>query len=109
MAKFGEWHYTCDRPATVEAYRRASAGGSKTCQCAACRNFVAAGLVVFPAAFLDLLDSLGIDPRKDGEAYHMARHSPGRHLYGGWFHFVGTLELTGDSQRWNSVTVPKLL
>jgi hypothetical protein len=42
------------------------------------------------------LNELGIDPRKDAEVYHSARLSPGKHLYGGWYHFVGTLEETGD-------------
>ena len=51
---------------------------------------------VFPPSFIDLLSALGIDPTKDGEIYHTARASPGKHLYGGWFHFVGSLEVTGD-------------
>ena len=96
MAKFGEWQYICDRAATIDAYRGATAGGSRTCKCAGCRNFVAAGMQVFPAAFLDFLESLGIDPVKDGEVYHIARHSPGRHIYGGWYHFVGLLQVSGE-------------
>ena len=96
MAQFGEWHYTFDRTATLDAYRRATAGGSRTCSCVGCRNFVAAGPGVFPPAFLKLLDDIGIDPTKDGEVYHVARHSLGRHIYGGWFHFVGALETVGD-------------
>ncbi|MBC8037637.1 MAG: hypothetical protein H7X89_10525 [Rhizobiales bacterium] len=51
---------------------------------------------VYPAPFLALLDELGIDPRKDGEVFHYNRNSPGQHSYGGWFHFVGTLDRTGD-------------
>jgi hypothetical protein len=43
-----------------------------------------------------LLDQLGVDPRKDGEVYHNARLAPGRHDYAGWYHFVGTLDQTGD-------------
>jgi hypothetical protein len=43
-----------------------------------------------------LLDKLGGDPRKDAEVYHNARLTPGRHHYGGWYHFVGTLDQTGD-------------
>jgi|RhiMetdeSRZDD1v2_1073273.scaffolds.fasta_scaffold399887_3 hypothetical protein len=96
MTRFGSWQFTCDRAATADAYGRATAGGSRTCDCAGCRNFVAAGLQVFPAAFLEFLESLGIDPSKDGEVYHMARQSPGRHIYGGWYHFIGVLEVTGD-------------
>jgi len=51
---------------------------------------------VFPPAFLTLLDHLGVDSHKDGEVYHNARLAPGRHDYGGWFHFVGSLDRTGD-------------
>jgi len=96
MASFGEWQYTCDRGATVDAYRRATAGYSRICDCSGCRNFVAVGPTVFPDAFLDFLHALGIDPAKDGEVYQAARQSPGRHIYGGWYHFIGTLDVTGD-------------
>ena len=44
-----------------------------------------------------MLDRLGIDPRKDAEVYHNARISPGLHSYGGWYHFIGTLDETDDS------------
>jgi hypothetical protein len=46
---------------------------------------------VFPESFVALLDDLGIDPSKDAEVYHNGRVSPGRHSYGGWYHFVGEL------------------
>ncbi len=51
---------------------------------------------VFLPKFREFLDSVGVDYRKDGEIYHNARLAPGRHHYGGWFHFVGTLDKTGD-------------
>ncbi len=51
---------------------------------------------VFPAEFLAFLATVGIDPLKDAEAYHNARLAPGRHDYGGWFHFVGELNTNGD-------------
>jgi hypothetical protein len=95
MAMFGEWEYTCDRASTIEAYARASAGGSDTCRCNTCRNFAAVRASVFPPSFLTVLDSLGIDPRKDGEVYHNARIEPGRHDYAGWFHFIGALDRDG--------------
>jgi hypothetical protein len=96
MATFGMWEFTNDRTATIDAYARIERGGSDTCSRNGCRNFVAARDNVFPSEFIALLNSLGIDSRKDGEVYHNAQLSPGRHDYGGWFHFVGTLEKTGD-------------
>lgn len=96
MASLGKWRYTCDRAATAEVYARAALGYSSRCACNGCRNFVAARTEVFPPAFLSLLTTLGIDPAKDGEIYHNGRLSPGKHHYGGWFHFIGTLDESGD-------------
>ena len=96
MPSFGLWAFTCDRQATLEAYARIERGGSDTCSCNGCRNFSAARLQVFPPEFLSFLDTVGIDSCKDGEVYHNAQLSLGRHDYGGWFHFVGTLDKTGD-------------
>jgi hypothetical protein len=96
MTSLGKWRYTCDRAATAEVYGRAALGYSSQCTCNSCRNFLAARTEVFPPAFLSLLETLGIDPAKDGEVYHNGRLSPGKHHYGGWFHFIGTLEESGD-------------
>jgi hypothetical protein len=98
VATFGAWQFMCDRQATVDAYAREAVGNSAQCTCIGCRNFVAARFDVFPKAFSTLLDSLGIDPTKDGEVYHNGRLSPGKHHYGGWFHFIGTLDVIGDFQ-----------
>jgi hypothetical protein len=96
MPTFGQCTYTCNREATVAAYRSIEHGGSETCRCHGCRNFARVRGRVFPTEFLALLDELGIDARKDAETYQLGQVSPGRHWYGGWFHFVGVLEATGD-------------
>ena len=96
MPDFGRWKYSVDRDATIRAYGQTDHGGADTCDCAGCRNFRLARAQVFPADFLALLDELGIDPLKDAEVYHVARRAAGGHVYGGWYHFVGTLEETGD-------------
>lgn len=93
---FGNWEFESDREATVAAYARVAHGGSASCPCNGCRNFAAARSSVYPRAFIIFLESLGIDPAKDGEVHHNAQLGPGRHDYGGWFHFVGTLKKTGD-------------
>lgn len=95
-ANFGQWKYTPERRATVRAYDQAERGGADTCSCATCRNFRLARARVFSAKFLALLEGLGIDPHKDTEVYYIAQRTPGRHDYGGWYHFVGTLDETGD-------------
>lgn len=80
----------------MDAYSRVERGNAETCTCDGCRNFVVVRDRVFPADFVRLLDSLGIDPHKDGEVYRNGQVSSGRHDYGGWFHFVGTLDRTGN-------------
>ena len=96
MVDFGQWKYTVDREATVRAYAAAERGWVDRCDCVQCRNFRIARSSAFPAAFLALLEQLGIDPAKDAEVYYIGRQAPGRYRYGGWFHFIGTLEETGD-------------
>ena len=102
--KFGDWLYTCDRPATVEAYSPAQNGGADSCGCNGCRNFVVVRYLVLPTEFVRLLESLGIDPRKDGEVHHNGRMGPGRHDYGGWFHFVGGSVRSGRPRRRTNAT-----
>jgi hypothetical protein len=101
MPQFGEWKYSVDPDGTRLAYRQVARGGTDTCGCNGCRNFTAARERVFPAQFLALLDELGVDPLKDGEVYRAARLAPGRHTYGGWYHFIGSLDETGDFPRVN--------
>ena len=96
MTRFGQWQFECDPEATRIAYSRVDRGGADSCTCNGCRNFIAARSQIFPKAFLEFLASVGIDSTKDGEAYRMARIAPGRHDYGGWFHFVGELNVDGD-------------
>jgi hypothetical protein len=96
MATFGKWRFECDPEATRVVYSRVDRGGAESCSCNGCRNFVAARSRVFPETFLELLATLGVDPLKDAEAYHNARLAPGRHDYGGWYHFIGQLTVDGD-------------
>lgn len=76
VSVFGEWEFSCDRQATMDAYARAIHGRSDVCVCNGCRNFVAARGQAYPHAFKELLDSLGIDSRKDGEVITTADWLP---------------------------------
>jgi hypothetical protein len=96
MREFGQWRFDCNQEVTQAAYASAAQGGAAACGCNGCRNFVAARAQVLPEKFIALLETLGVDPSKEAEAYHNARLAPGRHDYGGWFHFVGVLHVTGD-------------
>jgi len=85
------WIFDSDFDLTRAGYDSITAGGAETCDCAGCRNFLAQRDSVFPAEVLQLFLQLGVDYRRDAEIYHTARLEPGLHLYGGWFHFVGTI------------------
>jgi hypothetical protein len=48
---------------------------------------------------LELLEKLGISPNREAEIYHLARLRSRRHLYGGWFHFVGSIVSGADAAK----------
>ena len=48
---------------------------------------------------LALFDKLGISFSREVEIYHMARLQSGKHLYGGWFHFVGSILSGADAAK----------
>lgn len=96
MPSLEGWEYINDRAATEGAYTKAGLDGAEACNCSTCRNYLAVRQRVLPPAFVAFFHSVGIDPMKEGEAYHLARVAPGCHKYGGWFHFIGDLQKTGD-------------
>jgi hypothetical protein len=88
---YRDWIFDADVGVTCAGYETISVGGVETCDCAGCRNFLAQRDSVFPAEVLKLFSELGVDYKRDAEIYHTARLEPNLHLYGGWFHFVGTI------------------
>jgi hypothetical protein len=44
-----------------------------------------------------LFSDLGIAPDREAEVWHTHRVEPGKHHYGGWFHFVGKLAAGPDA------------
>ena len=94
----GDQTFTFDKPATLAAYASLEGGFAERCGCADCRNFAAQRTTAFPPDFLTLLDRLGIDPLKEGEAFEYGPEPSGKHLYGGWFYFIGKMDVQGESQ-----------
>jgi hypothetical protein len=88
---YRDWIFDSDVDQTRAGYETITAGGAETCNCAGCRNFLAQRDSIFPAEVLQLFLKLGVDYKRDAEIYHTARLELGRHLYGGWFHFVGII------------------
>jgi hypothetical protein len=94
----GDQTFNFDRSATEAAYALLESGFAERCGCADCRNFAAQRSTAFPSRFLTLLDRLGIDRLKEGEAFEYGPEPSGKRLYGGWFYFVGTMEAAGEYQ-----------
>jgi len=94
----GDQTFNFDKSATEAAYALLESGFAERCGCADCRNFAAQRSTAFPARFLTLLDRLGIDRLKEGEAFEYGPEPSGKHLYGGWFYFIGKMDAQGESQ-----------
>jgi hypothetical protein len=96
---FARWELDCDAAITRELFSRVPSGSPEVCGCAPCRNFAAARGQVYAIEILSLFDSLGIAPNREAELYHTHRIEPGKHHYGGWFHFVGKILSGSDAAK----------
>lgn len=94
--RIGDQTIVCDREATAAVYASLDGGYAEKCGCVFCRNFAAQRDVVYPASFRAVLEQLGIDPNKEGEAFEYGPVEDGCHLYGGWFYLVGELPAAGE-------------
>jgi hypothetical protein len=86
-----------DREATITAYRTMVQGWAEDCGCVQCRNFAVQRDSIYPASFRSILEQLGIDERKEGEAFEYGPVGDGWHLLGGWFYLVGEMVSAGAS------------
>ena len=93
---YREWIFDCDVEATQRAYESILVGGLEGCSCSGCRNFLEQRKSVFPQEVVNLFGELGINYERDAEIYHTARMESGLHLYGGWFHFIGSISKQPD-------------
>ena len=85
-----------DRDATARIYESMSTGWAERCGCVGCRNYLAQRDAIYPLAFRELLDRLGIDLTKDAEVVADGPVKNRLHHYGGWFFFVGEMLTAGD-------------
>jgi len=99
--RLGQQNVLFDREATVALYRDTFAvADADWCGCASCKNFALQRSKIYPGAFLQFLSELGINPLREWEAfdYDFDSGNTNRHLYGGWFLFVGELLAGMDNQ-----------
>jgi hypothetical protein len=91
------WVLRYDPEATRQCCAAISSAAPQSCGCVPCLNFVAARDLVYPAEVRNLLQQLGVTPLREAEVYHLARLDSGLHLYGGFLHFVGSIEAGEDA------------
>lgn len=86
-----------DQEATAAIYATIRNGWAEDCGCVGCRNLLAQRDTVYPTVFRELLQRLGINPKKESEAVAEGPLDEGLHHYGGWFFFVGEMVTAGEN------------
>ncbi|MFE8698759.1 DUF3986 family protein [Cytobacillus sp. FJAT-53684] len=62
----------------------------KHCGCPDCSNYVKA-CGALDEQVKDFFEQFGVDPRKEGEIWHVYENEDGVHYYDGFYHFVGEI------------------
>jgi hypothetical protein len=94
--QIGDQTIRYDRDATAAVYGTKEHGFAEGCGCIFCKNFAVQRNLVYPASFRALLEQLGIDSNKEGEAFQCMPVEDGCQLYGGWFYLLGELITAGE-------------
>lgn len=106
--KMGAWVIEVDMDKTLDFYTDYHLI-TEDCTCDYCANYVLA-CTDFPSMYKGVFDSLGIDPRKEGEISHYMEKDNGTHLYGVFYHIVGRIikgpQLWVPTQKGSEVSSP---
>jgi hypothetical protein len=94
--QIGDQTIRFDREATAAIYATLAHGDTERCGCNFCKNFAAQRHLAYPPSFRALLEQLGVDVNKEGEAFEYGPVDDGCHLYGGWFYLVAELVTAGE-------------
>lgn len=78
------------------------------CSCVYCKNYRKA-CETFPLEIIDFYKIFGIDPKKEGEFMEFETED-NKHLYFGFYHFVGTIiqGTNNVTQNWNNLNLVKI-
>jgi hypothetical protein len=95
---FRGWEFEVDTELTSKTYGKAKEGNSDACDCGDCKNYRAQKSAAFPAEVLEFFAVVGIDYRKESEAYTTHQLENGLYHYSGWFHFAGNVLKRGSRQ-----------
>ena len=85
------WSLDIDPAMTRQAYEHLAV----ECDCAYCRNFLAA-LAQLPQEVHRTLQTLGVDPAKPAEIVEYTQNPDGTHYSGWWYHLVGQMSADHD-------------
>lgn len=97
----GRWRVEADTLATAAAYSQVKAGGADACTCGDCQYYRAHRENIMPGRLREILQSLGIDYRREAETTCVDLRN-GQVLYRGWFHFIGRVLDGADA--WKGVS-----
>lgn len=90
--ELGRYVVSFDPVATAKAYAALDVAGPEECGCWFCRNWIAVREEGVPLEVSALLQRFGVPVKGEIEVWETPGDSPGRHLYGGWYMIVGTVE-----------------
>jgi hypothetical protein len=95
---FDEWTIECDEWITASAYSKISCGSAQECRCDDCQLFAKLRPTIFPRRARDLLESLGVDLKKEKEVSEFGfGERPGMSLYLAEYDFYGKLVAGPDA------------
>ena len=83
-----EWIINIDKEATILHYEDSS---TDLCDCANCRNYVAAFPQHFPKQFFQILQIIAINPLKPAHISEVCKDKNNNHMYIGNYDFIGTI------------------
>lgn len=98
---FGPWTIQADATATRQCYEQSEKIPEEGCCCDPCRNFALVRAQAYPQEIVSLFAELGIDRQKPFELSHYCRMPSGRHLYGGWHYFCGSVDRGPEPEKSN--------
>jgi hypothetical protein len=95
---FDEWTIECDEWITASAYSKISCGSAQECRCDDYQLFAKLRPTIFPRRARDLLESLGVDLKKEKEVSEFGfGERPGMSLYLAEYDFYGKLVAGSDA------------
>jgi len=95
--EFHNWRFRVEPERTRTAYAISTSRGAQDCDCASCRNLVVQRSVEYPQELRTFLQSVGIDPHIEAEAWEAGGPLEDGYTYNaGWWHFIGEVGNHGD-------------